>query len=143
MTPPCSTASAVSQSSAQQPVERRQHPVPQLADRLAAEEARLVRHDAAEGVHERVLELLLGDRAEVAAADLAELRPLLDLVLGRDDPRRLDRPRQVAREHAIEDDLLERLRGGARLPRPSSFSATSSGGTGLPSRRSTTRPRAA
>ena len=100
----------------EQPVERRKDAVPDRSHRLAAEEARLLRHDAAERVHECLLELLLGDRAEAPAADLAQVGPPLDLVLGRHDLGRLDRAGKVAREHAVEDRGLERLGCSGRLP---------------------------
>ena len=66
----------------EQPVESGEDAVEQLADRLAAEEALLVRHDTAERVHERGLELSGSDRREPVAADLAQLGPLLDACPG-------------------------------------------------------------
>ena len=61
-----------------EPLDRREHAVEELADRLAAEEPLLVRHDAAEGADERLLELVRRDRRELRAHDLAELGPALD-----------------------------------------------------------------
>ena len=98
----------------EQLLERGEDAVEELAERLAAEEARVVRDDAAEGADERVLELVLGDRAQIGALDLAQLRPGLRLAPGH-DARRLDRAGEPARDHAVEGDARERLGGGTRL----------------------------
>src|SRR5439155_6966696 len=93
----------------EQPFERRQDAIPERRDRLAAEEGRVVRYDATEGVHEGLLELVAGDVGEPASPKLLQLRPALDLALGRDDLRRLDRSCQSARDDAVEGDVLEDL----------------------------------
>ena len=74
----------------QEPVERGQHAVEELADGLAPEEALVVRDDAAEGVDELGLELLGRDAGEPVAAQLAQLLPLLEGRLRGDDAGRSD-----------------------------------------------------
>ncbi len=88
-------------------VDRRENPVEELADRLAAEEALGVRDDSPECLHELLLELVGGDRGQPVAAELAQLGPRLDLGGRCDDARRLDRARERAREDAVELDRLE------------------------------------
>ena len=51
--------------------------VEELADRLAAQESRLGRDDAAERVHELGLQRVSGDLGDASALDLAELGPRL------------------------------------------------------------------
>ena len=114
-----------------EPVERRMDPVERLAERLAAEEARVLVGDAQRADEER-LELLGRERVEAAAAPLGELRPALDLVPGRDDRRRLGGARQVARDDEVELDAGERVARRLGLLSPRSVSGTCSGFTGRP-----------
>ena len=100
----------------EQPVDGGQHPVEQLADRLAAEEALVVRDDAVERTDECLLELCRRDRGEPVAHDLAQVGPCLNLVPRRDEGGRLDRAEQTARDHAVERRPLEKRGGGLRLP---------------------------
>ena len=95
--------------SASEPVEGGEDAVEQLADRLAAEERPVVRDDAAKRVDERVLELRGRDRREPVAAELLQLRPDLRRAVRGDELRRLHRPRQPARDHAVERDPREQL----------------------------------
>ena len=98
----------------QQPLERRQDAVEQLAERLAAEEARRL-VVGPERADERPLPLRLRDVAQPAAAPLRELGPGLDLARGRDDRGGLDRARQAARDDAVEGDAGERSPRGLGL----------------------------
>ena len=101
----------------EQPVERRQHAVERLAERLAAEEARLLVADL-QRADEHLLELLGRDRVEAAAAPLVERGPLLGLAARRDHRRRLDSPRQRARHDEVEAHVLERPVRGCCLLEP-------------------------
>ena len=91
----------------EQAVDGGQDTVEQLADRLAAEEALVVRDDAVERADELPFELGRRDRREPVARDLSQLRPGLHFVPGRDEGRRLDGPGQVARDHPVERRPLE------------------------------------
>ena len=81
------------------------HAVEQLADRLAAEEPRVERDDAAEGGRHHLLHRLWSDAAELAALDLPQLGFLLQHRVGRDHAGRLERAWQAARDHAVEVHL--------------------------------------
>ena len=72
----------------EQPVDRGQNAVEERADRLAGEEAGVLGNDAAKGVGERALELVLGDVGEAAGLELAQVRPGLGLEVRRDDASR-------------------------------------------------------
>ena len=96
-------------------VELGQHAVEELADRLAAEEARLEGHDASECGRHELLHGLGRDAPQLSALDLAQRVPLFRLDAGRDDPRGLERPREAARDHAVERDAGERVRCGGGL----------------------------
>ena len=102
----------------EQPLDGGQHTVEQLADRLTAEEALVVRDDAVERADELHFELGRRDGREPVARDLSELRPGLHFFAGRDEGRSLDGPRQVARDHPVERRPLEEGRGGRRLSTP-------------------------
>ena len=123
----------------EQPLERRQHAVEHLAERLAAEEPRrLVAH--LQRADEELLELVARDVAQPAAAPLGELGPRLRLAARRDDRRRLDRPRQGARHDQVE---ARRRRAPRAPPRPARARAPSGGRPPGRSRRRTRRRRAA
>ena len=114
LTPPWSTASAVSQFPCEQALQRRVDAVERLAERLAAEEAgRLVLH--LERADERGFELLRWDRVEPPAAPLGEFGPQLDLAAGRDDLGRLARAWQIAGDDEVECGRRERVASGGRL----------------------------
>ena len=100
----------------QEPVDRRQHAVEELTDRLPAEEALLVRDDPVQRVDERLLELVGRDRGEAVAGDLAELGPDCDLAARSDERGGLRRARQTARDDAIERRAREQEAGRLRLP---------------------------
>src|SRR6185437_3416497 len=69
----------------QQPPKRRQRAVEELADRFAAEEAGVERHDAAESGGHQPLHLVRVEAAELAALDLAQvLLALMVRVRGND-----------------------------------------------------------
>src|SRR5581483_4766288 len=99
----------------EQRIDVRQDAVEQLADRLAAEERRLERHDAAERGGHHLLHLDGVEAADVAAFDLAQRVAALRLELGRDDARGFRRAREAARDDAVEADAAERRRGGLGL----------------------------
>ncbi len=98
-----------------QPIEGGEGPIEELADRLAAQEAGVVRNDASERVDELALERVGRDLGEPASLDLAELGPRLDLGFGRHDGGGLERPREPAAHDPIEVDARERGRRGASL----------------------------
>ena len=102
----------------EQPLERREDAVVERADRLAAEEARLLGDDVLEGGEERPLQLVLGEVGEPAALQLAQVRPRLRLRARRDDRSRLERPPEAARQHAVEPHSRESRRRGAGLLEP-------------------------
>ena len=86
----------------EQALERGKDAVEELPDRLAAEEALLERDDAAKRMDELLLEPLDGYLRQPPSAQLAQVRPLLDLRLGRNDSCGFEGARQAAREHAVE-----------------------------------------
>jgi hypothetical protein len=88
----------------EQPLERRQDAVEERADRLAAEEARLLGDDVAEDAGERLLDVFVRNVAEPAGPELAEIGPRLRLDPGRNDPRRLERALEVARDRSVESE---------------------------------------
>jgi hypothetical protein len=95
-----------------QAVERGQDAVEQLADRLASEEASLVRDDAVEGADELVLQLRGRDRREPVAGDLPQVGPRLYLPPRGDELGRLAAAGQPARDDAVEPGPVEqRTRG--------------------------------
>ena len=101
----------------QQPLERRQHAVERLAERLTAEKPlRLLAH--MQRPDEEALELVAFEAVEAAAAPLVELRPPLGLAAGRDDRGRLDRAGQAARHEQIELDALQCAPGRDSLLAP-------------------------
>jgi hypothetical protein len=113
LTPPCRTASTVSQpgsasSLSSAPATRSSRGV----DGLPAEEPLLAGDHAAEHAEEGGLQLVLGDVREPPGGDLAQLRPVLH---GRpragDQPRRLDRARQAAGDDAVDARPLQRRAG--------------------------------
>ena len=83
------------------------------------------------------------DRGEPGRPDLPQLGPGLRLTARGDELGRLDRPRQAARDHAVERRFPRAGLGRLACRRPSAVSGTSSGATGRPRRRSTPRLRAA
>ena len=99
----------------EEPVDRGQDAVEELADRLAAEEPLLVRDDPVERVDERLLQLVGRDRGEAVAGDLAELGPDCDLVARSDERGGLGRARQTARDDAVERRAREQEAGRLRL----------------------------
>ncbi len=103
---------------ADEPLEGGDDAVEELADRLAAQEARLVRNHSPERMHELALERVRRDVGEPAALDLAKLGPGLGIELRRDDRGRLERARQPARHDAVDLDAAERLGHGRRLRDP-------------------------
>src|SRR4051794_11065130 len=98
----------------EQAVERRQDAVECLAERLAAQEARLLIADL-ERAHEHLLELLGRNRVQTSAAPLVELGPRRSIGTGRDDRGRLERARQRARHDEVEAHVLERAMCSGRL----------------------------
>jgi hypothetical protein len=98
-------------------VERREHAVERLAERLAAEEARSFVADL-KRPDEHLLELLPWHIVETTAAPLVEVGPLLRLSAGCDDARRLDRARQRARDDEVELHVRERTVRGRGLVEP-------------------------
>jgi aminoglycoside phosphotransferase (APT) family kinase protein len=92
-----------------EPAEGGHDAVEQLADRLAAEEARIVRDHSAEGVDELLAQEIRWDLGEAAALELAELGPRLRLDVRCDDRGGLEGPRKAARHDAIELDAAEGL----------------------------------
>ena len=91
----------------EEPLDRWDDAVEELADRLAAEEALLVRDDTPERMDERALELVLRDRGEARATDLAQVGPRLDGVSRRHERRGLHRSWKPARDDAVERDPAE------------------------------------
>ena len=81
--------------------------VEELADRLAAQEARVVRDDAAERVDELALERVGRDLGEPAALDLAQLGPGLRFGAGA----------TIDAVSSVRGRPLVRARGRARSPR--------------------------
>ena len=115
-------------------IERGEDAVEELADRLAAEEALLVRDDAAERVDERLLALVERDRGELRRPSSREAR-------ARSRPRGRVRRARPSRSCA-EVPRRSRGRAGRRrvaravafaCSRPSAVSGTSSRRTGRPS----------
>ncbi len=102
---------------ADQPLERREHAIERLAERLAAEEARSFVADL-KRPDEHLLELVPWHVVETTAAPLVEVGPLLRLSAGRDDARRLDRARQRARDDEVELHVRERTVRGRGLVEP-------------------------
>ena len=96
-------------------LDRREHSIEELSDRLAAQEPRLVGDDAPEGVDELMLECVGRDLRQTPAAELREFRPALGLDVWCDDGRGLERARESARQHPIELDAGQRL-GSRRSP---------------------------
>ena len=116
-----------------EPVDRRNHPVEELADRLPAEEPRVVRDHPAERVHELALECVGGDLREAAALDLPQLRPRLGLDSGRDDPAVSSvrgSPLVTTRSRSM---VRNASATACACATPSSLSGTSVGFTGDPS----------
>src|SRR5471032_1510360 len=98
----------------------RQHAIKQLADSLAAQKRRRLRHDAIENAEKRALDILSRQVAQPAAANFLPLRPDVDVDLltgfGQHALRRLDRAWQAAGDDLIEADLL-RLELASRCAR--------------------------
>ena len=94
-------------------LERRDDTARQFADRLTAEKPGVRRELARERAGKRCLQPVGGDVLQPSPAQLLERGQRLRLPLGRDDLRRLHRPRETACDDAVEVDAGERL---ARLP---------------------------
>jgi aminoglycoside phosphotransferase (APT) family kinase protein len=90
-------------------LERREHPLEQVADRLAPEEPLVERDRPPEGAHELRLELVWRNVGEGPASELAQIRPVLDLCGRCDDARGLSRAWKAACQDTVECDLREEL----------------------------------